>query len=377
LDFEGNVDIICPAKQVTVQNIRDTSVTITNVTVDGPFNIDTNCRGRVLAPGGTCLVTVLFLPQAEGTFPGTVNIFTNVSPAPTVFAVTSHATPPCRMQAGAPASTVVRGTNSTTFNIAESNPSCFTSRVNLSCAEQSPATCSFNSRSVKPTQATLTVGNLAALTSNDLNFRVVGSDSTHSVSLNLAVHLSDFSFAVSTPRASVTAGQSATYNLSLQSINGLSGRVNLSCTGAPMGATCSVTPASLTLAGAAATPFSVKVTTTARSLGAPGPKPQDLPPFFGPWIGLVGVLWLMAIALLAGLAGSRRRGRRAVLGLTVALLFVLLWAACAGGSSFRQTLSTGTPAGTYSLTLSATYPAGQGGAASDLSHSTSLTLLVQ
>jgi hypothetical protein len=85
----------------------------------------------------------------------------------------------------------------------------------------------------------------------------------------------------------------------------------------------------------------------------------------------------MALALLAGLAGGRRSGRRAVLGLTVALLFVLLWAACAGGSSFRQTLSTGTPAGTYTLTLSATYPAGQSGATSDLSHSTSLTLLVQ
>jgi uncharacterized repeat protein (TIGR01451 family) len=378
LDFEGNVDILCPAKRVTVQNVRETSLTITNVTVDGPFNIDTDCRSRVLAAGGTCLVTVLFLPQAVGTFPGTVNIFTNVSAGPTVLAVTGHATPACRMQAGAQASTVVRGTNSTTFNIAESNPSCFTSRVNLNCADQSPATCSFNSRSSKPTQATLTVGNLAALMSNDLNFRAVGSDNTHSVSLNLAVHVSDFSLAASTSRATVTGGQSATYNLSLQSINGLRGRVNLSCTGAPMGATCSVTPASLTLDGAAATSFSVKVTTTARSLGAPGPKPQGLPPFFGPWIGLAGVWWLMALALLAGLAGSRRSGRRALLGLTAALLFVLLWAACAGGSnSFRQTLSTGTPAGTYSLTLSATYPAGQGGAASDLSHSTSLTLLVQ
>jgi hypothetical protein len=221
------------------------------------------------------------------------------------------------------------------------------------------------------------VSNLTALTANNLNFQVVGTANEHSASVNLTVHVSDFSFVVNTPKATVPAGNSATYDLSLQSINGLRGRVNLSCTGAPMGATCSVTPASLTLDGARATSFSVKVTTTARSLGAPGPKPQNLPPFFGPWVSLAGVWWLMALALLAGLAGSRRSGRRAVLGLTVALLFVLFWAACAGTSTFRQTLSTGTPAGTYSLTLSATYPAGQSGTAGDLSHSTSLTLLVQ
>jgi uncharacterized repeat protein (TIGR01451 family) len=380
LDFEGNVDIICPAKRFTVQNIRDTSVTITGVTFDGPFNIDTNCRGRVLAPGDTCLVTVLFLPQAQGTFPGTVNFYTNVSPAPTVYAVTGHATPPCRLNGDAQATTVVRGTNMATFNVGDSNPSCFTSDIHLSCTNHAPATCSFGSVLIKPTQATsLTVSNLAALTGDSLNFRVVGTCcGNHSASVNLAVRVADFSVAVNTPRATVTAGQSATYDLSLQSINGLSGRVNLSCTGAPTGAACSVTPASLTLSGAGTTPFSVRVTTTARSLGAPGPKPQHLTPVFGPWISLTGVLWSMALALLAGLAGRRRSGRRAVLGLTVALLFVLLWAACAGGSNiFRQTLSTGTPAGSYTLTLTATYPAGQGGATSDVSHSTSLTLLVQ
>ena len=379
VEFEGNVDIICPAKHVTVKSIRQTPLTITGVTVSGPFSIDTNCRDATLAPGGTCLITVLFLPHSVGTFEGAVTIGISGNAAAVTLALSGHATPACRLHASSQVSTVVRGTSSTTFNIADSNPSCFTSKVNLSCADQSPATCSFSAATIRPTEgAVLTVGNLAAVTANDLNLRVVGTTSDHSASVNLAVHVSDFSLAASTSRATVTGGQSATYNLSLQSINGLRGRVNLSCTGAPMGATCSVTPASLTLDGAAATSFSVKVTTTARSLGAPGAKPQGLPPFFGPWIGLAGVWWLMALALLAGLAGSRRSGRQALLGLTAALLFVLLWAACAGGSNiFRQTLSTGTPAGTYSLTLSATYPAGQGGAASDLSHSTSLTLLVQ
>jgi len=377
LEFEGNVDIICPAKEVTVKNVRETPVHITAVTVEGPFSMDTTCRGATLAPGATCLVTALFLPHEVGTFPGAVRIYTDVTSDPVVLALTGNATPACRLQAASQASTVLRGTGSTTFNIADSNPSCFTSIVNLSCADQSPATCSFSAATIRPTEgAVLTVGNLAAVTATDLSFRVVGTASNHSASVNLVVHLSDFSLAVNSSRATVTAGQSATYDVSLQSINGLRGRVNLSCTGVPAAATCSVIPASLTMDGATMASFKVKVTTTARSLGAPGPKPQNLPPFFGPWIGLAGVWWLMALALLAGLAGSRRSGRRALLGLTTALLFVLLWAACAGGS-FRQTLSTGTPAGTYTLTLSATYPAGQSGAASDLSHSTSLTLLVQ
>ena len=149
--------------------------------------------------------------------------------------------------------------------------------------------------------------------------------------------------------------------------------MNLSCSGAPFGATCSVSPTSLALDGATAAPFTVTVTTTARSMGAPGPRPQNLPPLFGPWVGLAGLVWLMALAMLAG------RRRRALLGLTVALLFVMLWAACAGGSSpFKQSL-TGTPAGTYALTIGANYSASSSGASggADLTHSTTVTLQVQ
>ena len=64
--------------------------------------------------------------------------------------------------------------------------------------------------------------------------------------------------------ATVTAGQTATYQLNLQSIDGFAGPVTLTCSGAPVGATCTVIPTPITLTANATAPFQVQVTTTAR-----------------------------------------------------------------------------------------------------------------
>jgi hypothetical protein len=65
--------------------------------------------------------------------------------------------------------------------------------------------------------------------------------------------------------ASVNTGQSATYNLSLVSNNGFSGSVNLSCSGAPAGATCSISPSSTNLAAANTVPIQVTIATQAHA----------------------------------------------------------------------------------------------------------------
>ncbi len=72
--------------------------------------------------------------------------------------------------------------------------------------------------------------------------------------------------------ATVTAGQTAIYQLNLQSIDGFAGPVTLTCSGAPAGATCTVIPTPITLAANATTPFQVQVTTTA------GPATANLLP---------------------------------------------------------------------------------------------------
>lgn len=74
--------------------------------------------------------------------------------------------------------------------------------------------------------------------------------------------------------ATITAGQTAIYNLALQSIDGFAGPVTLTCTGAPAGATCSVIPTPVALAANATAPFQVQVTTTARTGSANRVSPQ-------------------------------------------------------------------------------------------------------
>jgi hypothetical protein len=170
--------------------------------------------------------------------------------------------------------------------------------------------------------------------------------------------------------ATANAGQTATYNLQIAPA-GLSGSAALSCswTGSqPTGTNCTVSPTSVNLDGTNAAPFTVTVTTTARSLA--GPRPHSWPP--ARIIGHRAVplaVWLLGLMMLVTLAAPRRR--RVYASLAVSMLFVLLWAACGGGGGGGGGTTpppTGTPAGTYTLTVT--------GTASGVSRTTSLTLKV-
>jgi hypothetical protein len=108
----------------------------------------------------------------------------------------------------------------------------------------------------------------------------------------------------------------------------------------------------------------VTVTTTARGMGAPfGGHRAPLQPPLGRHTGLpLRVLLVVLIALLAALAAQRALGERglnlrpvrwATLG--VGLMFLSLWAACGGGGGGGPPPSKpGTPAGSYTLTLTGT-----------------------
>ncbi len=171
----------------------------------------------------------------------------------------------------------------------------------------------------------------------------------------------------SSTSATVTAGQTADYKLAFTPA-GLSGSLDLSCSGAPQGAKCTVSPTPLMLNGSTAATATVIVTTTARSMVVT--RPQLRPPAAGRQRGLPLWFWLMALGVLASLvAARRRRVRLGVLALGVSLLFVVLWAACGGGGGGG---GTGTPAGTYTLTVAGTATSH----ASNLSHNVPLTLKV-
>ena len=112
----------------------------------------------------------------------------------------------------------------------------------------------------------------------------------------------------SSTTATVAAGKPATYGLQLTPVAGASGTYTLSCTGAPTGATCTPSVASINLSGTTPVPVTVTVTTTARTSGAP---PLGDPAPGQPWqmFLLLAGLGLLALALAIVWRGPRRAAR--------------------------------------------------------------------
>lgn len=147
------------------------------------------------------------------------------------------------------------------------------------------------------------------------------------------------------PSRTIQSGQSAIYNLNVNGIGGFSGPVVLSCSGAPAGSTCNLNPPTVTVNGSTAAPFTVTVTTTARGTVATVPRGQ-LPP--APW--LFSVAFLLLLGACIRLARSVRI-RRLVWATASCGVLLIAIAGCGGHS---RPPVTGTPAGTYSLTVTAT-----------------------
>jgi Glycosyl hydrolases family 39 len=156
----------------------------------------------------------------------------------------------------------------------------------------------------------------------------------------------------------VVAGQSATFLVSAASVSGFSGNIQFSCSGAPPQGTCNPSPAATTLPNGGTITISYIVNTTARTASAS-------------LAGSRGAEWMGALAFLSLLlsAGFRRRLRAWWIA---GFLAVLLLVSCGGGGGGGGTPppgGSGTPAGTYNLTLTAT--------SGSVTHNTSAKLVVQ
>jgi len=166
----------------------------------------------------------------------------------------------------------------------------------------------------------------------------------------------DFSITIASggsTAATVTAGQSATYNLQLNALSGFTGSVTVSCTGAPTQATCTSSASAINVTGASS-PLTITVSTTARSFAPPTTTNRREPQH---WIVPLGVL-LLVLALILTYAmdrvsrGARRRYAWVYAGLLLAWV-VSLVVGCGGGGGGGGG-NTGTPAGAYSLTITGT-----------------------
>ncbi|MGH9501706.1 MAG: FG-GAP repeat domain-containing protein [Terriglobales bacterium] len=174
--------------------------------------------------------------------------------------------------------------------------------------------------------------------------------------------------------ASVAAGASATYDLSLTGRNGYNGTITFACSGLPSHAACSFSPASVVVTGNIPVATTLTVATSAASahlMPPVRPNNRSLRPTFLANPGALGVLGLM----LAGGGKKRNRRQMAILLGIMLLAMAFSTAGCGGSNSPASSAGPGregTPPGSYAVVVTAT---GSGTGAP--THSMNLTLVVQ
>ena len=169
----------------------------------------------------------------------------------------------------------------------------------------------------------------------------------------------DYSVNIPNGSATITAGQSANYTISVTPQGGFAGTVNFACTGLPSASSCGFNPSTVTPNGSPAS-TTLTISTTARSSASARP-------FSGNTLAAVLSFGLIGIVFLSR-TSRRKRNARAALMLLGAMLVALAIASCGGGSPPPPPV-TGTPAGSFSVTVTATSGA--------TTHSSTITLNVQ
>jgi hypothetical protein len=187
---------------------------------------------------------------------------------------------------------------------------------------------------------------------------------------NASVEVNDFSLKTSPASATVPAGVPATFigTVTPSNNDGFPGSVSLSCgSGLPTGATClpgSNNPIPNLDTGAQSSQMVINTTqrvTTTTDLGHGAGRSA---PLYAAWFPVSG------LALLGlRLGGKLSRPRRLLMGMLLCGFFALIAFQPGCGSSSHTTTTTGTPAGTYAVTVNAV--------SGSATRSTVVTLVVQ
>ena len=191
---------------------------------------------------------------------------------------------------------------------------------------------------------------IVAVYSGDANYQASSSAAT---SIQVMQAPGDFTLAPQLAQVTVASGGSANAGLNLTAVNESAGTVGLSCTPSSAAFGCSINPTSVTANGAITATLTVNAFAPAQAAGLPVPR-----------IGVrnraiaVAGFSFAAILVLLGFSGGRRR---LIFAATLALFSILAFqAACGGGSGGGggggnppPPSSTPTPAGTYSVLVTA------------------------
>ena len=349
IDF-GNVLLNTTSTQnLYLANIGLTAYGITSATVTGTgFSLLPWACMSVATPG-QCWLQLQFQPTATGTASGTLTLVDNVAGSPHVISLTGTGIQNLTPVVNINFITVLGNTVSATLNA--------TATVG---GPTVPAT-AWIEYGTDPTMTTFTDSPTWTFTGDQvITSSLTGLNPSTQYYARVAVQTSGgigrsstriFATAPAWPNVllglaagvndaqTVTAGKSASWSLlANDGGNGWTGSATLSCSGAPTGATCTVSPSTLAI-GVNPASFTVTVTTTAPSTSALA-HPVN-----------AKSLWVLSLAIGIWIFPGRRSGRRLSLLLCLAFLSTTL-VACGGGGSTSSAGGTSppvtaTPAGTY------------------------------
>jgi len=162
---------------------------------------------------------------------------------------------------------------------------------------------------------------------------------------SVSAEMTDYSMTVRPPNQSIAvAGATATYTVQLTPIPLYSSSITLSCSGLPSASACHFTTSSVTLPNSGGATSTMNVTTTARPVTSPAASIFTRH-FYAVWLMIPGMA-------LLGIGGDRRCRR--ILGVfMLCTVFAMLLFVPACSSSKTQAPVSGTPAGNYTITVTA------------------------
>jgi hypothetical protein len=353
---------------ILLRDLGSSSLSITSIVASGDFAESDNCANSVPATG-SCTISVTFTPTGTGARSGSITINDDAAGSPhpiTLSGAGSGAsatlTPPSLTFAGSPVGVASATQTATLTN--SGNASLSVTNIQITGDFAQTNNCRGSLAAASSCSITITFTPTATGTRTGTLTVTDGAQSSPQT-VGLSGNGSDFSLSGSPTSATVKAGVTATYTMTIAPVGGaFANAVTLTCSGAPAHASCSVSPASVTPGSSSAT-ATLTINTASSSADLVPLIPANNRNWYAlllpiPGFGLFGIM----------VAGSKRGAKKTsvLIALVLVVPALLFMSACAGGTGIVPT-GQGTAPGTYTINVAATSGA--------LQHSIPVTLTVQ